>query len=483
MEHVTECEKRVPVVRDVDVVVAGAGITGMFAALGAAQEGAKVVLVDRFGTVGGNIGPAGYIGGYKVDRDGEMSLYGGQFPKLITRFFDRYDARLGGQRRNYATMSHTVAHVAFEMMEELGVEVMLSVYAADPIMEGNRSVGLFVETKSGRVAVKAKVVVDATGDASLAARAGAPVRHAVSVEEIDSPNVNSPYRKPEEKAHDDTNLFIVVAGTDYVTYREWRESPVELTASQAAWAEKRLGQLPRNCGPLVALYHEAWTSGEFRCVKVLRKNLTIRFGFWFPTHHYLSPGLTGLQVAANGEYHSGKWEDISLLEQAMRRMAYEGVAFFRNRVPGFRDAYVVMISPFLGSRGGPFIDAEHVLTPQESFHGFQPADSLYITTAEVRRRADPKGHGMPYRMLLPRGVDGLLVTGRGAGFLRRGHDPSTRVRSNMLAFGEATGLAAAMAAKDGVEPRDLDVKKLQRRLLKEGYYLGSPSRLRRLKLA
>ena len=483
MDCFTEPEKRVPVVRNVDVVVAGSGITGMFAALGAAKAGAKVLLVERFGTVGGNIGPAGYICGYKVERDGQRWLRGEGFPQLIEEFFDRYGALLGDQPRNYATMSHAVAHVAFEMLEELGVETMLSAYASDPAMDGNRVAGLFVETKSGRVAVGAKVVIDATGDASIASRAGAPVRHAVSVEEVDSPNLGSSYMNPEESAHDDTNLFVVVAGSDWVRYRAWRETPCELTAAEQAWADKQLRQIPRNTGPLLKLYHEAWKSGEFRCLRTLRKNLTIRFGFWFPQQHYLGPGLTGLQVAANGEYNSGDWEDISMLEQAMRRMAYEGVAFFREHVPGFRDAYIVMISPFLGSRGGPFIDAEHLLTPQESFRGFQPADSLYLTTVEVHRRGNRQGHGMPYRMLLPRQVEGLLVTGRGAGFLRRGHDPSTRARANMLALGEATGIAAGMSARDSVAPRDLDIKKLQRRLLKEGFFLGTASRLKRLGLA
>jgi len=482
MPHVTGPEKRVPVVRDVDVAIAGAGITGMFAALGAAKAGAKTLLIDRFGTVGGNMGPAGYICGYKIDRAGEMCLYGGRFPKLIEEFFDRYDALLEDQPRNYATMSHTVAHVGFEMMEELGVELMLSAYACAPVMQDTRAVGLFVETKSGRVAVRAKVVVDATGDASLASQAGAPVRHDVSAAEADSPNVGARYKNPAEKRHDDTNLFIVVAGADYVAYKTWRESRCELTPAQRAWAEKRLGKGHRFPDAMVPVLQQGWRSGEFRVVQKLRRNVTMSFGPWFPPHHYLSPGLMGLQVGVNGEYDCGNWEDVSRMEEAMRRMAYGGVRFFRKRVPGFRGAYIVMISPFLGSRGGPFIEAEHVLTPQESWRGYQPADSLYITTAETHRGGRAGGHGMPYRMLLPKGVDGLLVTGRGAGFVRRGHDPSTRVRSNMMALGEATGIAAAMAAGQDVTPRELDVKTLQRRLLGEGYYLGNASRLKRLKL-
>jgi hypothetical protein len=83
-------------------------------------------------------------------------------------------------------------------------------------------------------------------------------------------------------------------------------------------------------------------------------------------------------------------------------------------------------------------------------------------------------------MLLPKKIDGLLVTGRGAGFLRRGHDPATRERTNMMALGQATGIAAALAAAKGLTPRKLDVKELQSTLIRAGYYLGDDERLAEL---
>ncbi len=495
MKSITESEKRIPVVREVDVVIAGSGISGLFAALGAAKTGARTLLVDRFGTIGGNMGPAGFIVGGKLARDFELSIATNRFPNIIATFFDRYEAMLAEQPVNYATMSHTAAQVAFEMMEELGVETMLSAYATDPIMEDDRAVGLYVETTSGRVAVRAKVVIDATGTAALASRAGAPVRHDVSAAEMDSPNMGANYLNPEEIRHDDTLLLAVVAGVDYVAYNDWRRGAGPtyrdrdhglLTPAELAWAKEHISNIyakRERPDALIALYKKAWESGEFRFTRKLRKNPRVAFGRWSVPVHYLSPGLMGVEVSCVGDFDSGSWEDVSMMEQAMRRMAYDGVQFFKKRVPGFRDAYILTIPPFLGSRGGPFIEAEHVLTPQESNRGFQPADSVCLTKVEAMfRGGSKKGHGMPYRMLLPKVVDGMLVTGRGAGFLRRGHDPCTRVRSNMMSFGTATGIAAAMAVASNTTPRDLDVKKLLRRLLKEGFYLGSQSRLKRLKL-
>ena len=89
---------------------------------------------------------------------------------------------------------------------------------------------------------------------------------------------------------------------------------------------------------------------------------------------------------------------------------------------------------------------------------------------------------MPYRMLLPGTIEGLLVTGRGASFHRRGHDPSVRARGTMMALGLAAGIAAALSAKADLAPRELDVKTLQHTLLSEGCYLGDDARLTELGL-
>lgn len=151
--YVEEPTKKVPVVRDVDVVVAGAGISGLFAALAAGQRGARTMVVDRFGALGGNIGGAGMFmacNGPDLDGNSKFATAPGQHLFGIAKELDdRSQALLGDMPRNNSTISLAVSRVAFDMMQENGVEVMLSAYTADPIMEGRRVCGLFVETKSG----------------------------------------------------------------------------------------------------------------------------------------------------------------------------------------------------------------------------------------------------------------------------------------------------------------------------------------------
>jgi len=108
---------------------------------------------------------------------------------------------------------------------------------------------------------------------------------------------------------------------------------------------------------------------------------------------------------------------------------------------------------------------------------------MFVSFCETPRGAASRGHDAPYGMLVPQRVDGLLVTGRGAGWARRGHDPAFRSRTQMMRFGQAAGVAAALSARQGAPPRGLDVKELQRRLLAEGFYLGDEARLNELGLA
>ena len=481
MAMITEPGRTVPVACDVDVAIAGAGIAGSFAALGAAKEGAKVVLIDRMGTVGGNIGSAGYILGATCERGAGPWMVGGRYPGMVEQFMKRHEANLNGQPRHYGVMSHSASHVLMEMMDELGVTLMLSAYASDPIMDGHRVAGLFVETKSGRVAVKAKVVIDDTGDASVAERAGAPVRHFCSAEEIDSPNLQPGFHDKRFKGMNDTNLYFVMGGVDFDTYNEFRNRRAKLTNAEKAWARKVLS--PDDFawrGAMIPILRSAWLSGKFRVKRQIRGTVCVAFTNWF---HNLPEGLTAVHTGAYGEWDSGDWRDVTAVEAGQRRIGYEGIRYFQKHVPGFERVHIITSSQFMGARGGPFIDAEHVLTPQETWRAAQFPDTMYVATMELHRGAKKPGHDMPYRMLLPKGVEGLFVTGRGAGFLRRGHDPSTRARRSMYGLGYATGLAAAKAVKDGVQPRDIDVKAFQRKLLKEGFHLGTPSRLKRLGLA
>jgi hypothetical protein len=198
-------------------------------------------------------------------------------------------------------------------------------------------------------------------------------------------------------------------------------------------------------------------------------------------------------VIIYGDVDVDDWEQVSRAEAELRRHAYDTTDFMRRHAPGFENAWVLFTAPFISARGGPCIRGEHVVTPHDIVTGARFPDVLMRAMWEAVARkvhqnskATPLtvgGYDVPYRMMLPQGLDGLLVVGRGSAYIRRGHDPGTRGRILQFHLGEAAGVAAALAAADGVTPRSLDTRRLQRELLRRGFWLGEPERLRELGLA
>ena len=219
-ERVTEPQRERDVVYDVDVAVAGGGVAGVFAALGASSQGADTVLIDRFGYPGGNIGP-GMINAGGITPKGVTGasghpvmthVYGGitGIPKV---FLERHAALCGRSAGNLVN-ANVASYLSMKMMEEGGVKMLLSAYASDPTMDGDRVTGLFVETKSGRQAVRAKVVIDATGEADIARRAGGPILYP-----------KPEYTEVDHHSPTGAGLYYTVGGVDAERWEQAREQP------------------------------------------------------------------------------------------------------------------------------------------------------------------------------------------------------------------------------------------------------------------
>ena len=483
--HVVEPEKKVPVVHEADVAVVGAGIGGLFAALAAGRQGVKTILIDRFGALGGNLGPAMLVGG-SVATQAQQCLPGGLagIPKELV---DRMHQLKGSSRMNYSEESNIISYLGAKMAEEVGVELLLSVWAADPIVEDSRVTGLFVEGKSGRVAVKAKVVIDASADADIARRSGAPVITDLPPDPSYAPLIRPQFMRPEFKVWNDTGIFYLMANVDDAAYRAFLAMDVTLTDEDKAWLEEREKFFIWRFGfgdPLVPLFRKAWESGEYRYQRTVDSNVHIsiaHISMGAPEN-----GLQGNRVNMGGAIRRNDMKQTSLLESAIRTFVFETVQFLRNHVPGYENAYLLFIAPYLGARGGPFIQGEYTITPQDSVTGKRFDDVLFLNTHDTHPSfgGTKSGFDVPYRMLVPKALEGLLATGRSSSYARRGHDPgSIRARPIIMHLGESTGTAAAIAVKEGVQPRDLDVKKLQRELLKQGFYLGDETRLAELGLS
>lgn len=450
---VTEPEKKIPVVYDVDVVVAGGGVAGIFAAIAAAREGADTVLVERFGYPGGNIGP-GMIAGGSLSGGNIRHLCGG-FAGIPEEFVERHMELGGGcvpdspnlgdlspspHPSDYLKDANIAVHVALEMLEESGVTCLFSTFIADPLLEGDRVGGVFIENKSGRQAAKARVVVDATGEADLAMRAGAPVIYP-----------QSSYYDIDKHGPGGAGVCYVVAGIDCERYGAYVKEQEALG---------RTTGLGKGC------------KGGF---------LTARQGPERPGHQDGTYGHDGVRLSKD--------------EIGLRMQIFETVQRWKRDVPGFEDAYLLTISPYYGARGGPCIEGEYTVTTEDLKAGRRFPDVLYLFGARAwfgpvgtLRGDDPKREearvdspwtDFPYRAMLPKKVDGLLAVGRSASSI-----PDTILRARMMVMhmGQAGGTAAALAVKDGVSPRELTVRRLQEKLLHDGFYLGDDARLQELGL-
>jgi len=474
MSFIIEPEKRIPVIYNVDVAVAGGGIAGIVAALAAARNGAKTVVIDRFGRLGGNMGPGLWAGGsLHLSLTNEQALVNvkgmGGIPEELEKrtlawrmseaqleedekkHFNVPGRRLGS---DYFADSHAVSYEALKMMEEAGVEIMLSTYAADPIIEGNRVAGLFVENKSGRQAVKAKIVIDATGDADIARRAGVKTNWSGG-----NPGIG---------------LFYTVGDVDWEHFQKEMTEQGELSADDEKWMEEvmnaELEYATHGLSNLVPYARKAWESGGYRLVQRIDDyGRLVTRPFKSPQH-----GLVRSRAETNGKIDPADGMQISAIERRIREYIFESVQFFKEYLPGFSDCYLHSIAPYLGARGGRWIDAEYPISGEDVKASHRFPDVIYIYYGDREDTATD----VPYRALVPRELDGLMAAGRSA----VPRSPNFRQRHSVLLMGQAAGVAAALCVKNEVEPRDLDAKELQRILVQWGCPLGDEERLAELGL-
>jgi len=473
-DFVTEPAKQRRVLYDVDVAVAGSGLCSTFAAIAAGRCGAKTVLIERFGILGGNIGPGMIING-SLAGEAETTLPGG-LAGIAKEFMERLEVLRIGPVNRYPEEASIVSYLTYDMVKKAGVELLLSAYAADPIMEGNIVRGLFVECKSGRMAVKAKVTVDGTGDADIALRAGAPI---IPYMEPDDKYADKTWRsfldnrnfsdKRYPTYYNDTQILCLVAGVDFDEFRRFCEKDVVLTDEEREWGERQFAGYPKS---LVPALRRAWVNGEFRHAVQVEPNVSMSTGRSFRDY---GDGIIGLHISCRGAINASDPKQIACLEGSMREQAFKAVLFYRENAPGFEKSYLLTCSTFLGMRGGPHIDGEHTLTLEDRFDGRKCDDALFrnIHLGQKDHCGEPSGFDVPYGICLPKNIDGLLVCGRGAAYLRRGHDPcDMRARPCMMLFGQAVGTAAAIAALDNVPPKNVDIKKIQNRLAADGIYFA-----------
>ena len=469
--------KEVEVLYEVDVLVVGCGVAGTVAAIAAAREGAKTLVIDRFGQIGGNIGP-GHIGGApSLELPPEMA---DGVPGIAGEIITEVESLTGHQfLLSYFEDSQTFSNVVLRMFKRENVMTLFNVYLGDPIMDGETVGGVFVETKAGTRAILATVVIDTTGDADVAFRAGAPV-------------------DPGQDRVFHSGIYFAFGNVDIAAYKKVGEVPA--TDELIKWKDGVGNTCNGHAYPLITYMKEAHKAGDFEYAwKRHYGTICADHGVFYSSTGVTEPGIVdprqigryGIVGGLVGLHPSGIEETsgdpvlMTELENDSREYIFELAKFMKKYVPGFEDSYLHTIGAYFNSRGGRSMLARHNVSEEDLksdpkfddmvFRGFanhQPQHPLWVLIHHYKYSFE-----MPYRQFLPQNVEGLLAAGRAcANQGGKSDDPKRgavlRMRWEMFMTGETVGIAAAMAVKGDVAPSQIDVSILRKTLHERGFYMG-----------
>ena len=460
---ISEPAREIPVRAKVDVLVVGGGPAGVMAARAAAvkedgtlkvapSEGPKVMLIESRGFLGGNLTIGLPILGF-LSHKGQQIIKG-----LPEEFIDRLRARgAAGEHvpcKNHMSLtiidSEMAKTVCQEMLQEAGVDILYYVFCVGVIKDGNRVKGVIIESKAGREAILADTVIDATGDADVAFRAGVEC-----------------HKGGEDGGMQPPTLMYNMRNVNVDELRDALSNHSDIFDMDVMPPE----QFKRRYFITVGLRNQIKKATEA--------------GFHIPVARtILITGLKDDEIWVNMSRISGvdptKPESYTNGELVARKQIYEIADYLRKYVPGFENAKMETVAPFTGIRESRVIVGKYVLTAQDVLDCRKFDDSIAVAGYPVdihhSKGSDctmyfcPDCYDIPYRCLVPANVEGLLVAGR-CSSMNHEAMASTRVMSTCMALGEAAGRAARIAFADKVLPSQVDVSEVRKELKETGAYL------------
>jgi len=437
VETIREPARDIPVFAKCDVLVAGGGPAGCAAAASAAQVGAETILIERYGYLGG-MSTGGLviwidrmtdwsglqvITGFANDlldrmpKEGVLGppkeIWGSEDPEL-----EQYWRFRACAFNDTVTWSPTIdpemlKDASFEVLTEYGVKLVLHSWAVAPIQEEGSIGGVIFESKSGRQAILAKVVIDATGDGDIFALAGESFETDIFQESI----------------HHQMNVAFLCGGIDMERYMDFqRTRPEEWNGVITRASKMGFGAIPQ------------------------------------PTPHndvflFMGPRLGG--------YSCLDVNDLTLVEIESRRLGKKIVEFYRTSLPGFEQARIIQTAPQIGVRHSRRLLGVSKMTFDDWTTGIRYEDEIGVSPPPFPQYPNVS---IPLSCLIPKGIDNLLAAGRNLSCDAKTHNFMREI-PNCWVLGQAAGAAAAVAIDSGTSIRGVNVTGVRTELKKRGVYL------------
>jgi hypothetical protein len=451
--------------REYDVLVVGGGNAGCCAAIAAARSGARTLLVERYGFLGGTA-TASMVGPWMTFHSGDDRIVGGIAEEIVERL-----VTLGGSPGHIHDASDYVATITpfdpeihkallFEMMRESGVDLLLHAWFLDALVVRGRIALARFATVGGPREIAARRTIDATADAFVAASAGVPTQQG------DARGRVQPASLMFRLSHVDLGAL-----SAYV-----RQRPEQMRSSL-----KTHERTPDRLTAVAGLY-ELWEAARARGAVTIPRELVSFFAT--PYADEVTVNMTRVV-----DVDPLDPDDLTRAEVEAREQVMQLVAFFRSDVPGFANARLAATATQIGIRESRRIVGEYTLTADDVLQA-RTFDDAVARSAYPIDIHNPAGSGttthrlpagasyeIPYRALVPQRVDDILVAGR---CISTTHEAlaSTRLTPTVMTLGQAAGTAAALSMQADVAPRALDPAALRARLIRDGVDLRRAEKAR-----
>ena len=421
-----EKERDIPVAGEYGVIVCGSGPAGLCAAVKAGRMGVKTLIIEYNNSVGG------------MSTSGLMSHWTGSvtsrmYAEILSRMADANEGEKKGKIAPYID-PEKLKGIYLDMLKDAGVDILLYTFVCGAIVEGGTVKGVITESKSGRRVFTAKAVVDGTGDGDVAAFAGAP-------------------------------------------YHKGRESDGRMQPSTLMF---KVGGVDKSRMVLLGSFESTYQTDKGELQALAREHIP------YPAGHLLVydnplPGIITCNMTNCTEMDGTSAEDLTRAEIVCRSQMPKIVEYLRGFVPGFEDCYIISAGSMMGVRETRHFEGEYTLTEDDVlqarvFDNWVVRDARYnfdvhnltgagLDATGVQHKWTQKlGYTIPYGCLLPKNIDGLLLSGRNISGTHLAHS-NYRVMPICAGIGEAAGAAAAIAVGSGVRLRDVKAGDIQKELI------------------